>query len=125
MMIQVLKCKLQQVIVTEASLDYQGSITIDEDLMDAAGLVEYERVEVNGKTSPSRITTYVIAGKRGSGIIGLNGGAAHHFKVGERVHILSYTSMSHQEHNVGIQQGWNFKPLIIHTDANNHKISQS
>jgi aspartate 1-decarboxylase len=87
---QLLKSKLQEVVVTQANIDYQGSITIDEDLMDAAGLIEYERVEVNGKTNPSRIVTYVIKGERGTGIIALNGGAALHFSIGDKVHILSF-----------------------------------
>ena len=107
-MIEVLKCKLNQVIVTEASLEYEGSITIDEDLMDAAGLKEYERVEVNGKTSPSRIVTYVIKGKRNSGVIEMNGGAALHFKKGDIVHVLCYH----------LVQG-KYTTTIVYTDKNN------
>ncbi len=108
---QLLKSKLQEVVVTQANVDYQGSITIDEDLMDAAGLIEYERVEVNGKTNPSRIVTYVIKGERGSGIIALNGGAALHFSVGDKVHILSYCC--HCANLAAI------KPVIVLTDENN------
>lgn len=89
-MIEVLKCKLNKVIVTSASMEYEGSITIDEDLMDAAGLKEYERVEVNGMTNPSRIVTYVIKGKRNTGVIEMNGGASLHFKKGDMVHVLCY-----------------------------------
>jgi aspartate 1-decarboxylase len=106
-----LKSKLQEVIVTQANIDYEGSITIDQDLMDAAGLFPYERVEVNGKTSRSRIATYVIAGERGSGIIALNGGAALHFQVGEHVHILSYCLAD---------SGCVINPIVVHT-VNNRK----
>ena len=106
---QFLKSKLQEVIVTQANIDYEGSITIDQDLMDAAGLFQYERVEVNGKTSKSRIVTYVIAGERGSGIIALNGGAALHFKVGDHVHILSYGLAD---------SGCVISPVVVHTVNN-------
>ena len=104
-----LKSKLQEVIVTQANIDYEGSITIDQDLMDAAQILQYERVEVNGKTSKSRIATYVIPGERGSGIIALNGGAALHFQVGDSVHVLSYCLAD---------SGCVIHPIVVHTKNN-------
>lgn len=104
-----LKSKLQEVIVTQANIDYEGSITIDEDLMDAAFISHYERVEVNGKTNKSRIVTYAIPGERGSGIIALNGGAALHFQVGDPVHVLCYAISD---------SGCVVKPTIVNTKNN-------
>ena len=129
-----LRCKLHEVIVTDANPDYEGSITIDEDLMDAAGLLAYERVDVNGKHFPARITTYVIPGERGSGIIALNGGAAQHFAVGNAVHVLCYAEYDrgdlYPETMTGnIRDGYTIrremtspKPIIIKTDLNNKII---
>ena len=90
MLIQVLKSKLKDVIVTAADTEYDGSITLDEDLMDAAGLYRSERVEVNAVNGESRISTYVIPGKRGSGCVELNGGAANFFVVGQHIHVNSF-----------------------------------
>ena len=84
MLIQVLKSKLKEVIVTSASTEYEGSITLDPDLMEAARLYPYERVEVNGVDSCDRIVTYVIPGERGSGCVELNGGAANNISVSSR-----------------------------------------
>ena len=112
-MIKVLKSKLHEVIVTEANIDYEGSITIDEDLMDAAGLHEHEYVEVNGKTTDARINTYVLKGERGSGQIKMNGGAARHFKVGDHVHVLAFEYVS---------PPITFEPLVVVTDKNNKWI---
>jgi len=111
-MIKILKSKLQEVVVTEASLEYDGSITIDEDLMDAAGFKEYEYVEVNGKTTDARINTYVLKGKRGSGCIKMNGGAARHFKVGDHVHVLAFEYTNYSD--VGT--------TIVKTDESNKWI---
>jgi len=86
----LLRSKLQEVIVTDANPEYEGSITIGTELMEAAGLVEYEQVEVNGKETPARIKTYVIAGKEGQ--VMLNGGAAQHFKKGDKVHVLAFST---------------------------------
>lgn len=110
MRITVLKSKLKLVTVTQASVEYEGSITIDEDLMDAMGIREFERVEVNRATNPARIVTYAIKGKRGSGIIGMNGGAALHFKEGDNIHVLCYGEVEEDE---------DFSSAIIYTDANN------
>ena len=89
MQIELLKSKIHRVKVTEANVNYIGSITIDEDLMDAAHLVEYEKVHVVNVTNGERLVTYVIKGQRGSGIICLNGAAAHKANIGDIIIILS------------------------------------
>lgn len=89
-MIWVLKSKIHQAIVTEANLNYVGSITIDEDLMDLANFVENERVLVVSNTSGSRLETYAIPGERGSGIICMNGAASHLIKEGEEVIVMAF-----------------------------------
>ena len=93
MNIQVLKSKIHRVRVTEANLHYIGSITIDEALMEAANLLEHEKVQVVNIDNGARIETYVIRGTRGSGTICLNGPAARHAAVGDTVIIMSYASM--------------------------------
>ncbi len=100
MQIEVLKSKLHRVKVTYADLNYVGSITIDEDLMDAANLCEYERVHIYNINNGERLETYVIKGKRGSGTIGLNGAAARKAQVGDLVIIVSYASMTPEEARV-------------------------
>ena len=97
MQIEVLKSKIHRVKVTYADLNYVGSITIDEDLMDAANLCEYERVHIYNIMNGERLETYVIKGKRGSGVIGLNGAAARKAQVGDLVIIVSYASMTPDE----------------------------
>ena len=90
MILQVLKCKLKDVIVTEANTEYEGSLTLDPLLMEAAHINEWERVEVNAKNGDGRIVTYVIPGERGSGQVEMNGGAANFFNVGDHVHVNCY-----------------------------------
>lgn len=97
MQIEVLKSKIHRVSVTYADLNYVGSITIDEDLMDAARICEYERVHIYNINNGERLETYVIKGKRGSGTIGLNGAAARKVAVGDLVIIVSYASMTPEE----------------------------
>ena len=97
MFIEVLKSKLHCVIVTEANLNYMGSITIDEDLMDAAGLIAGEKVQVVDNNNGERFETYVIRGERGSGCICLNGAAARKVLVGDTVIIMSYALMDFEE----------------------------
>ena len=97
MNIQVLKSKIHRVAVTEADINYVGSITIDEDLMDAAQIVAWEKVQVVNINNGERIETYVIKGKRGSGIICLNGPAARRAVVGDLVIIISYGMVSVDE----------------------------
>ncbi len=93
MEIQVLKSKIHRAVVTEANIDYIGSVTIDEDLMDAANLIVNEQVHVLNYRNGQRLITYVIKGERGSGIICLNGPAALHFSENDEVIIISYAAM--------------------------------
>lgn len=93
----MLKCKIHRATVTEADLDYTGSIQVDADLMKAAGLLEHEQVDIYNITNGERFTTYVITGKGGSGIIGINGAAAHKASVGDKIIIAAYVSMSEDE----------------------------
>lgn len=93
MQIEVLKCKIHRAVITEANLQYVGSITIDEDLMDAAGLIEYEKVQVVNVNNGERLETYVLKGKRGSGVVCMNGPAARLCAVGDIVIIISYATM--------------------------------
>ncbi|MCM1008185.1 MAG: aspartate 1-decarboxylase [Ruminococcus flavefaciens] len=97
MQISMLKSKIHRAVITQAELNYVGSVTIDEDLMEAAGLYEYEHVHIVNVNSGSRIETYVIAGDRGSGVICLNGAAARSGQKGDTVIIMSYASMSPEE----------------------------
>ena len=97
MQISMLKSKIHRAVITQAELDYVGSVTIDEELMEAAGLCEYEHVYIVNVNSGSRIETYVIAGERGSGVICLNGAAARSGQKGDRVIIMAYANMSPEE----------------------------
>ena len=97
MFISVLKSKIHRVTVTEANLDYIGSITIDEELMDAVGILAGEKVSVVDNTNGARLETYVIPGKRGSGCICLNGAAARQVAVGDHIIIMAYAKMSPEE----------------------------
>lgn len=115
MFIEVLKSKIHQVTVTDANLDYIGSITIDEDLMDAANLIANEKVQVLNKNNGERLETYVIKGKRGSGEICLNGPAAHKAARGDVVIIISYASLDFNEAR-------NFKPTVIFPDTKTNKL---
>jgi aspartate 1-decarboxylase len=93
MQIEILKSKIHRAVITEANLQYVGSITIDEDLMDAANMIEYEKVQVVNVNNGSRLETYIIKGKRGSGVVCMNGPAARHCAVGDIVIIISYAHM--------------------------------
>ena len=106
MMIEVLKSKLHCVTVTEANLHYMGSITIDEDLMDAAGLIAGEKIQVVNNNNGERLETYVIKGERGSGCICLNGAAARKVQVGDVVIIIAYALMDMDEAKT-------FSPTIV------------
>lgn len=106
MLLQILKSKIHRVQVTEANLDYIGSITIDQDLMEAANIYAGERVQVVDNTNGARIETYVITGKRGSGCICINGAAAHLIHVGDTVIIMAYGLMTPEETK-------DFKPTIV------------
>jgi aspartate 1-decarboxylase len=106
MHIDILKSKIHRAIITDADINYIGSITIDEDLMDAVNLIENERVHIYDINNGNRLNTYVIKGERGSGVIGINGAAARLVAVGDLVIIVSYASMDFEEAK-------NFKPSII------------
>lgn len=106
MMIEVLKSKLHLVTVTEANLNYMGSITIDEDLMDTAGLIAGEKVQVVNNNNGERFETYVIRGERGSGCICLNGAAARKVLVGDTIIIISYALMD-------LEEARSFKPKVV------------
>jgi len=97
MILTMLKAKIHRAVVTEANLNYVGSITIDKDLMDASGILEYEQVNIVDIDNGNRLETYVIKGPPGSGIICLNGAAARLVHVGDKVIILSYCHMSSTE----------------------------
>ena len=97
MLLQMLKSKIHCATVTEANLHYMGSITIDESLMQAAGIIEGEQVHVVNNSNGERIVTYTIKGEPGSGVICLNGAAAHKFQPGDVVIIMAYASMTPEE----------------------------
>lgn len=100
MELTLLKCKIHGATVTEANLNYVGSITVDGDLMDKCGLLEYERVQVVNSNNGARIETYTFRGAPGSGILCLNGAAARHFQPGDRVIIMAYAQLTPQEAKV-------------------------
>lgn len=97
MQIEMLKGKIHRATVTQAELAYVGSITIDEDLLDAAGILEYQRVEIVNIDNGSRFATYTIAGERGSGVFCLNGAAARCACVGDKIIVMAYTQMTPEE----------------------------
>lgn len=115
MEIQVIKSKLHCVTVTQAELDYIGSITIDEDLMDAANLIENEQVHVLNKNNGERLITYVIRGERGSGIICLNGPAALKVQQGDVVIVISYAAMD-------FEKAKSFRPWVVFPDTKTNKL---
>ena len=115
MLIEVLKSKIHKVSITGANLNYIGSVTIDEDLMDAANLIENEKVHVLNLNNGERLETYVIKGKRGSGEICLNGAAARKVIVGDIVIIMSYALLDFQEAK-------SFKPTVIFPDTKTNKL---
>ncbi|HSZ85273.1 MAG TPA: aspartate 1-decarboxylase [Puia sp.] len=97
MQIEVLKSKIHRAVITEANLNYVGSLTLDEDLMEAANLIENEKIQVVNVNNGSRIETYIIKGKRGSGICCLNGPAARRGATGDVVIVISYATMDFEE----------------------------
>ena len=115
MIIEVLKSKLHRVTVTEANLDYIGSVTIDEDLMDAANLIANEKVSIVNLNNGERLDTYTIKGERGSGVIGINGPAAHKCRLGDVVIIMSYAQMDFEEAK-------SFNPAVIFPDTAANKL---
>ena len=116
MHIQVLKSKIHRATVTEANLNYIGSITIDEDLMDAANIIRGERVFIVDNNNGERFDTYVIAGERGSGVICLNGAAARKVQPGDVVIIMAYAMLDFEEAK-------NFKPSIVFPEQGTNKLA--
>jgi aspartate 1-decarboxylase len=115
MTIEILKSKIHRVTVTQANLNYIGSITIDEDLMDAANLIQFEKVQVVIINNGERIETYVIKGDRGSGLICLNGPAARKVAIGDIAIIMSYATMDFEEAK-------KFNPTIVFPDTNTNRL---
>ena len=112
MLLTMLKGKIHRATVTQAELNYVGSITIDKDLMDAAGILENEKVQIVDKNNGARLETYVIPGKRGSGTICLNGAAARCVQPGDKVIIIAYAQMSEEEAK-------EHKPKVVFMNDNN------
>lgn len=115
MMIEVVKSKIHRVTVTEANLNYIGSITIDQDLLDAANLIPNEKVSIVNNNNGERLDTYVIPGERGSGVICLNGAAARKAQPGDIVIIMSYAMMDFEEAKT-------FKPAVVFPDTETNKL---
>ena len=115
MLLEILKSKIHRVSVTEANLNYIGSITIDEDLMDAAGIIENEKVAVVNNNNGERFETYVIKGERGSGVICTNGAAARKVQPGDILIITAYAYMD-------LEEAKTFKPKIVHPDTLTNRL---
>jgi aspartate 1-decarboxylase len=112
MQIEILKSKIHRAVITEANLNYVGSLTLDEDLMDAGNFIEHEKIQVVNVNNGERLETYIIKGKRGSGIVCLNGPAARRGAVGDVVIIISYASMD-------FEAAKQFNPAIVFPKAGN------
>lgn len=115
MFVELVKSKIHQVKVTEANLHYVGSITIDEDLMDASGVLENEKVQIVNINNGERLETYVIKGERGSGEVCLNGPAARKVAVGDIIIIIAYATMD-------LEEARSFKPKIIFPDPETNSL---
>ena len=115
MLIEVLKSKIHRARITQANLNYVGSITIDEDLMDAAGMIEGEKVQILDINNGERLETYIIKGERGTGCICLNGAAARKVQVDDLVIIVSYALMDFEEAK-------QFKPSVIFPDSATNRL---
>jgi len=109
----MLKCKIHNASVTEANLNYVGSITIDSNLLEKSGLLEYEKVQVVNNNNGARIETYTFRGEPGSGIICLNGAAARHFEVGDTIIIMAYAQMPQEEAK-------KYRPTVVLVDEENN-----
>ncbi len=114
-MINMLKGKIHRAMVIQAELNYVGSITIDQELLDAAGILEYEKVQVVDVDNGSRLETYAIAGERGSGLICLNGAAARCVSVGDKVIIMAYAQMTGEEAK-------GHRPAVVFVDEKNRPV---
>ncbi|MBK5142290.1 aspartate 1-decarboxylase [Budviciaceae bacterium BWR-B9] len=112
MELTMLKSKIHRATVIQAELDYIGSITVDQDLLDASGILEYEKVQIVNINNGSRFETYTISGKRGSGLICLNGAAARHVQVGDKVIIMCYAQLTPEEAKT-------HQPKVVFVDDDN------
>lgn len=112
MTLEMLKGKIHRATVVQAELDYVGSITVDVDLLEASGILEYEKVQIVDINNGSRFETYTIAGERGSGMICLNGAAARCVSTGDKIIIMAYASMTPEEAK-------EFKPTVVFVDDQN------
>ncbi|MCR5460987.1 MAG: aspartate 1-decarboxylase [Acetatifactor sp.] len=117
MQVTMLKSKIHRAVVTQSELNYVGSITIDKEILEAAGIIEYEKVQVVDVDNGNRLETYVIAGESGSGIVCLNGAAARCVQVGDKVIIMAYVQMDIAEAEV-------HRPKVVLVDENN-KVSET
>lgn len=115
MLIELLKGKIHRARVTQAELNYVGSVTIDRTLMDAAGILEYEKVQIADVDNGERLETYVIAGEAGSGVICLNGAAARCVSTGDKVIIMAYAQVTPEE-------AQSFKPKVVFVDDANRPV---
>lgn len=115
MLIEMLKGKIHRATVVQAELDYVGSITVDRELLDASGIMEYEKVQIVDVNNGNRFETYTIAGERGSGMICLNGAAARCVSVGDKIIIMAYAQMSPEEVR-------NYHPTVIFVDEKNKPV---
>jgi aspartate 1-decarboxylase len=115
MTIDVLRAKLHRITITEANVDYIGSITLDQDLVDASGLVEGEKVQVLNVNNGNRLETYVILGKRGSGEVCLNGPAALRASVGDVVIVIAYARMT-------VEEARAFRPTVVFPDERTNRL---
>ena len=115
MFIEVVKSKIHRVTVTEANLNYIGSITIDEDLLDAANLIANEKVSIVNNNNGERFETYIIKGERGSGVVCLNGAAARKAQPGDNIIVMSYAMMDFEEAKT-------FKPSVVFPDTATNKL---
>lgn len=118
MLRNLLHSKIHQARLTGCFLEYEGSIEVDEDLMDAAGMVSYEKVLIANMNNGTRLETYLIPGERGKGSIALNGAAAHHGMPGDRVIIISFCSLNEAEQKT-------HRPRVIRLDENNRIVQQN
>lgn len=114
----MLKGKLHQARVTHAELEYEGSCAIDQDMLDAAGILEYEQIQIYNIENGKRFTTYAISGERGSKIISVNGAAAHQASIGDRVIICAYVGLSNAEAS-------SHKPSLVYLDQDNNIVRTS
>lgn len=115
MLLKIHKSKIHRAVVTEAKLNYVGSITIDEELLEAANIIEGERVQIVNNNNGERLETYVIPGERGTGVICLNGAAARKVEVGDVVIIISYGYMT-------VEEAKGYKPITIFPDEKNQLV---